>query len=439
LEQNAVTDDKAEVSEMEHIAFLIYWLNKFIFCSSNLKITKYYTDLAKALSVGQEIALAPIFLAHFYRCMKDLVDHQISGCTGPLWLLQFWAWSYFSDLAPEEPLEQKQKRKSGDKTFCGLYLKSLAPKEHSFDECFKYFFCLAENPRPDFWMPFERNSTCPDWLQTSTEAISPEDPVQRAVWASFLVARDLPYGMGSTGPNNKCGVEYYNPTQCARQFGLAQLVPVPPYQTINSALSERMLLTLDDTKKLMEKNAALISTKFTLAPFPEFPLTTPAFDLWWKNAIFTQMSESLELLLGRISPLAVLEALPITKDVKLEVLVKKTKAAEKAKAKSSSKKKGTPSRAEIYQSIRRFETFFKCKWNPRNPEAMEEARRNRMTEIENRRTDLAAAAWWKLFQSSPPGQPMPTLEDLKKPFGKPIPPTPNTSFVIANTLAYEGM
>jgi hypothetical protein len=199
------------------------------------------------------------------------------------------------------------------------------------------------------------------------------------------------------------------------------------------------LLTLDDTKKLMEKNAALISSKFKLAPFPEFPLTTPAFDIWWRQASFSQSSESLELILKRISPMAVAEGLPITKEAKVELLVKKTKATEKAKTKSSSKRKGTPSHAEIYQSIRRFETFFKCKWNPRNPEAMEEARRNRMTEIEARQKDLAAAAWWKIFQTTPPGDPMPTLEDLKKPFGKPIPPTPDTSFVIADTLAYEGM
>ena len=84
LEQNAITDNSIEVSEMEHIAFLIYWLNKFIFYVSPLKITRYYTNLSKALSVGKKIALAPIFLAHFYRCMKELIDHGLPYCTGPL-------------------------------------------------------------------------------------------------------------------------------------------------------------------------------------------------------------------------------------------------------------------------------------------------------------------------------------------------------------------
>lgn len=105
------------------------------------------------------------------------------------------------------------------------------------------------------------------------------------------------------------------------------------------------------------------------------------------------------------------------------------KALEKPKTKTLSKKKASmPSHSDIYQSIQKFETFFKCKWNPRNLEAMEEVRKTGMSEIENRIYDLAAAAWWKIFTSTPSRHHMPPLEALKKPYGKPIPPTPNTSF-----------
>ena len=70
---------------------------------------------------------------------------------------------------------------------------------------------------------------------------------------------------------------------------------------------------------------------------------------------------------------------------------------------------------------------------------MEEARKVRLAEIECRQRDLAVAAWWKIFQSTPQGKDIPSIYDLKKPFGRDIPPTPTTSFALANTLVYEGM
>ena len=70
---------------------------------------------------------------------------------------------------------------------------------------------------------------------------------------------------------------------------------------------------------------------------------------------------------------------------------------------------------------------------------MEEARKARLAEIECRQRDLAATAWWKIFQSTPQGQDIPSIDDLKKPFGRSIPPTPTISFALENTLVYEGM
>ncbi|KAL7229445.1 hypothetical protein ACSBR2_008037 [Camellia fascicularis] len=39
---------EGEVTEEEHISFFIYWFNKFIFYVSSHKVTKDFTDLAKA-------------------------------------------------------------------------------------------------------------------------------------------------------------------------------------------------------------------------------------------------------------------------------------------------------------------------------------------------------------------------------------------------------
>ena len=51
---------QGEVTDDEHVAFLIYWLNKFIFCNSLVAITKEHTQLALALSEGRLIAMPPI-------------------------------------------------------------------------------------------------------------------------------------------------------------------------------------------------------------------------------------------------------------------------------------------------------------------------------------------------------------------------------------------
>ena len=87
---------QGDVTDDEHMAFLIYWLNKFIFYNSSVAITKEHTQLALALAKGKPIALAPIVWSLLVRGLHDYVYSGFaSNPSGPLWLMQLWLLSYF--------------------------------------------------------------------------------------------------------------------------------------------------------------------------------------------------------------------------------------------------------------------------------------------------------------------------------------------------------
>lgn len=123
---------EGEVTDEEHVAFLIYWLNKFIFCVSSSRITKDFTDLAKALALGRAVAMAPLVLAYVYRGMHDLLENKYVFDAGPLWVMTLWLWAYFSSLGPAL-------NKIPDHTCYGLHYRDLSPQDHTFEACFRFF------------------------------------------------------------------------------------------------------------------------------------------------------------------------------------------------------------------------------------------------------------------------------------------------------------
>lgn len=124
---------EGDVTKIEHVAFLIYWLNKFIFCVSFGKITKDFTVLAKTLASSQQLSMAPLVLAFLYRGMHDLLDKKFVFAAGPLWIMTLWLWAYF----PRVSLVPTVKT---DISCHGLRFQGLKPKDHTFDECFRFFY-----------------------------------------------------------------------------------------------------------------------------------------------------------------------------------------------------------------------------------------------------------------------------------------------------------
>lgn len=78
-------------------------------------------------------------------------------------------------------------------------------------------------------MPFQRD-TVPSWLKVACEPGEHEQDHQE-MWANFLISGDLLYGLSGSQTNDKSGAEYYNAAQFARQFGMLQVIPMPPYSS----------------------------------------------------------------------------------------------------------------------------------------------------------------------------------------------------------------
>ncbi|KAL6280374.1 hypothetical protein ACE6H2_017255 [Prunus campanulata] len=162
LEDDAVTPP----GEVEHAAFLLYWLCKFFFCTQANKVTVEFAHVADYLAQGGRLALGPYLLGQLYRTVHDIVtDGMKPKHGGPLWAFQFWLQAYFPEARP-----------------------------------FPLFLSHDLSVVPD--------------VETENDL--------KEIWGSFLVSRDLHCGM------SKAGDEVYLPNFVVRQFGLIQTAPLPP-------------------------------------------------------------------------------------------------------------------------------------------------------------------------------------------------------------------
>ncbi|CAL9011514.1 unnamed protein product [Prunus brigantina] len=170
VEDNADDDSITPFGEVEHAAFLLYWLCNFVFCNQANKVTLEFAHLADYLAQGGRPALGPFLLGHIYRTLHNVVtDGMKPKHGGPLWAFQFWLQAYFPEL----------------RGAVHLLLQVLLRAD-----------------RED-------------------RVAVPGVPCS-AIWGSFLVARDLHCSL------SRAGVEVYLPHCVARQFGLIQTAPLPP-------------------------------------------------------------------------------------------------------------------------------------------------------------------------------------------------------------------
>src|SRR3954471_22812028 len=77
------------VSDEEHIAFLVLWLSRCVFCSRSIQVAKRYLCMANQLHAGTQLNLSQLILGE----ATDLVKNYKTGSllfAGPFWLLQLW-------------------------------------------------------------------------------------------------------------------------------------------------------------------------------------------------------------------------------------------------------------------------------------------------------------------------------------------------------------
>ncbi|OMP04445.1 hypothetical protein COLO4_09640 [Corchorus olitorius] len=98
-----------EEREYEHVAFLSLWLSRYVFPSLPEKVvSKDVFPVAIHLSSNTRIALAPAVLASLYKNLTLLKNQAMSSrqeiiVSGPMQILQLWAFERFPSLGPKIP------------------------------------------------------------------------------------------------------------------------------------------------------------------------------------------------------------------------------------------------------------------------------------------------------------------------------------------------
>jgi hypothetical protein len=90
---------KGPVTEREHMAFLNFSLEHFIFCSPSLAPTKNCLSLAYELAKSVTVGLGKLFLGEVYKYLhltsSSLLSQKKLKIGGPWWFIQLWAFIYF--------------------------------------------------------------------------------------------------------------------------------------------------------------------------------------------------------------------------------------------------------------------------------------------------------------------------------------------------------
>ncbi len=85
---------QGSVTPREHVAFLLMWLEKFLFCGSSCGPTTNWQFVAEALETKRQFPLGKILLGYLYQMLHNtsakLAVSSVVGAGGPWWLLQSW-------------------------------------------------------------------------------------------------------------------------------------------------------------------------------------------------------------------------------------------------------------------------------------------------------------------------------------------------------------
>ncbi|PWA75156.1 Aminotransferase-like mobile domain-containing protein [Artemisia annua] len=185
-------------SEIEHEAFLVLWLSRFVFPSSYSTVSTNVYAIAVCLSRGVKLALAPAVLASIYKDLRLLknADQNDVIVWAPLQLLQVWIWERFKILSPN----------CGDSS--GPRFARWEKKKISVENvnCGLEDFC---------WQPYAEDS---NYKLGRWAVVSDCLDEELESWVRCLRVSEL------VGLDGKC-IEQYLPHRVAMQFGMNQDVP----------------------------------------------------------------------------------------------------------------------------------------------------------------------------------------------------------------------
>ncbi|KAK4439833.1 protein MAINTENANCE OF MERISTEMS [Sesamum alatum] len=255
-------------SEIEHEAFLAYWLSRFVFPFWRDTIGRSVVSIAVHLARGNRIALAPAVLASIYKSLtllKTAVNAARKSGTkefevrvsAPLALVQVWIWERFPSLRPmPNPVGRNEPR---------LARWHNLKKSGTEDILFK-----IDTAAGNFqWRPYATslgNRTMymdnGRWELVNSKLDEDIEGLVRCLRTSELVS-----------PEAGC-IEQYLPHRVAMQFGMDQDLPGHVGRVnVNPAIAWR------------NYSRPIADTKLYIPPRLSERQVTTRYLKWWKNLV----------------------------------------------------------------------------------------------------------------------------------------------------------
>ncbi|KAK0599574.1 hypothetical protein LWI29_006517 [Acer saccharum] len=211
-------------SEIEHEAFLAFWLTRFVFPVSSV-IVRTVFPIAIQLARGTRIALAPAILASIYRDLSLLkekivalaqLDHfeneqdssALVNFTFTTSVVQIWAWERFLELRPKPNLIQLGEPRFAQWHKTIFRVENVRTVLDSAEESFDWRPYTKTSKHwnfPKFYAEKEM------WVSVDPDRCEELESFARCLRISELIGRGC--------------VEHYFPHRVAMQFGLDQDLP----------------------------------------------------------------------------------------------------------------------------------------------------------------------------------------------------------------------
>nr|CAD39931.2 OSJNBa0091C12.9 [Oryza sativa Japonica Group] len=235
---------QGSVTAQEHVAFLLMWLEKFLFCGSSCGPTTNWQFVAEALESKRQFPLGKIILGYLYQMLNNastkIVVGSVVGAGGPWWLLQTWlnlvvmkAVNRPSVIEAEFPRLQPIVEDDGEES---THRRCMSYGEYAFTpadagaklsaELLKDWFCsFYEGFQKDarVWFPYEDSVHLDLPSDFRFEDINNEKSQKsKEVFSAAISPCILPVGIHQ-GRNIQVSYEFYHSMSSARPLGMGQL------------------------------------------------------------------------------------------------------------------------------------------------------------------------------------------------------------------------
>ncbi|KAF3433534.1 hypothetical protein FNV43_RR24636 [Rhamnella rubrinervis] len=286
-------------TEDEHIAFLLMWLCKNVFCVLASKITLQFIDIAKSLATGRPASLGPLVLTHLYLVVALISAEPYEmnpNVPGLLWILQMWLHAHFHEISP--PIVEKANIPFGRQILqAGLVM-------HTAQECFIFFYNCKNRPQHVYHRSLHSRRYNGDSFFVIPSDVPHGDALKHFLVKkihNMMACRDLPY-CGISNKKNQCSVEVYLPSFVARQFGMYQAIPLPPASSFNGFTSDRPIIKNESEFHQYTHLYKGSQGLFELEVSTKSANSTFHFDLWWNRKTCTYFMNSASDMVSHIFP-----------------------------------------------------------------------------------------------------------------------------------------